>query len=171
MSKPSEDPVEEMAVGETRTLSGETSFDTHEAMWDEFVGWDRKAEDVRVEDTFVEDGEVVVRIAGDVTKIDPKTKPVFQSEERWNSRSDTAATTSSSWPWWAKVAMQTIPTLAVSAFVAWVSTRIIDAADITVNGEGVAAPGWLGVFFVMVTIVAVVMGMQYLPRPSGGVRR
>lgn len=166
---PSEDPLEEMAVGETRTLCGETTFDTHEAMWDEFVGFDRNVDDVRVEAAFVRDNEVVVHIAGDVTKVDPNTKPVFQSKERWNARSDTTATTSSSWPWWAKVAMQAIPTLGVFAFVAWLSTRIIDAANLTVNGEAVAAPGWVGLFFVMVVIVAAIMGMEYLTRPNGGV--
>jgi len=52
---PSDDPLEDAEVGETRTLSHTSEMDAYEMAWDEFVGFDREVDHIRVEAV---DGEI-----------------------------------------------------------------------------------------------------------------
>lgn len=170
------DPLEDIPVGETVEVPAETEIYAHDIGYPHYLGSDRDLGAVRLTEAQIEeldngDVQVVIEVAADVTKVDPKEKPYFMSGDEYNSRSRSSTSSDSSWPTWAKVAVQTIPTAATFALTAWFSTRIINAADMTVNGTAVSAPPWFPVFLVMMVIVAMIMCIQYLPRPSGGVRR
>lgn len=172
-SEKGDDPLDDVQAGETVEVTAEDRIWAHDIAYPVLSGHDREVESIRLTGASIEtdergDEEVVVQLAADVTKIDPKTKPVFQTEELYESRSGSSST-SSSWPWYAKFAVQAVPTVGLVAFSTWLSTRIIDAADITINGSPVSSPGWLGLFFVSLIILVVVMAPAYLPGRVGGV--
>jgi hypothetical protein len=159
---------DDLEKNETVELSAETQMNAYEMAWDEFVGHDRDVSDIRVSDAYVDGDDVVVEVSGDVTKRDPKEIPVFQSQERWESRSDTEATPL---PLWMKVVEKSAPfaltggVLAVSGFVA---VSVMEELDMSINGTEVAVPGYFELTFVMATILFVIWSIQYLPRVFRG---
>jgi hypothetical protein len=159
---------DDLEKNETVELSAETQMCAYEMAWDQFVGRERDVSDIRVSDAYVDGDDVVVEVSGDVTKRDPKEIPVFQSQERWESRSDTEATPL---PLWMKVVEKSVPfaltggVLAVSGFVA---VSVMEELDMSINGTEVAVPGYFELTFVMATILFVIWSIQYLPRVMRG---
>ena len=165
------DPVEGMEVGETRELSSTSTMDAYELAWDEFVGWDRQVDNITVDAHVDDDDNIVTVVRGDVTKVDPKVKPVFQTKSSWEQRSDTDAKPT---PRWFKIGRKALPhavMFGVFGVSALVATRVMEQfSGMTINGQPVEAPSMLPVFFVMLIIVSVVYGIQYLPGRVGGGR-
>jgi hypothetical protein len=163
------DNFEDADVNETVELSATTQLNVYDIAWDEFVGADRDVDNITV-DTEVDDTEVFVEVTGDVTKRDPKEIPVFQSQERWEGRSDTAPEPTPAWKQWAKSAFTPAVTLCILAGSAVLSVRFMEMMDLTVNGEPITPPPVQGLFLVMFLIVFVGWAAQYLPRDVVGGR-
>jgi len=165
----SDDPVDGMQVGETQRLSDEFDVDPYEAAWDEFVGFDREVENIEIEAEMLDDEKAVVTVSGDVTKVDPNVKPVFQTEDRWNRRSDVKEPT----PQWKKLFKQIAPhaiTLATVGACAFVAQSVVAHAGIAINGEQIAAPGLLEMSMVLVPVLFILWGVKYLPGAVNGGR-
>lgn len=155
-------------VNETVELTANTQLNAYEIGWDEFVGADRDVDNISV-NTEVDDTEVIVEVTGDVTKRDPKEIPVFQSQERWEGRSDTDPTPT---PVWRKVAAKAVSPVITGGMLAGssvITVRIMEQLDLTINGTPVTPPGVPELFAVIALIVFVSMAIQYLPRKLGAV--
>ncbi|MHC3382096.1 hypothetical protein [Haloarcula sp. H-GB5] len=160
---------EDIDVNETVELSATTQLNVYDIGWDEFVGWDRDVDNISVS-TEVDDSEVFVEVTGDVTKRDPKEIPVFQSQERWERRSDTAPEPTPAWKQWAVAAVTPLATLCMVAVSSVISVRFLEMMDMTVNGEPITPPSTLGLFVVMTVIVCFGLAIQQLPRLLTGGR-
>ncbi|WP_367175065.1 hypothetical protein [Haloarcula rubripromontorii] len=166
------DSFEDADVNETVELSATEQLSVYEIGWDEFVGADRDVDNITVDtevvDTEVDDNELFVEVTGDVTKRDPKEIPVFQSQERWEGRSDTAPEPTPAWKQWAASAFTPAVTLCILAGSAVFSVRLMEMMDLTVNGEPITPPPVQGLFLVMFLIVFIGWAAQYLPRDVVG---
>jgi len=156
----SDDPVDEMELGETETVATLTEINALEAGWDEYGGQDREADNFRIAETEVVDEQVAVVIEADVTKVDPDTKPVFQSEDRWQGRSDVESQT----PRWLSTLSRIAPygVTAAALGASWfLAQRVITRADMTMNGEQVGAPSFGALAPMLFLVLIVVWMLQY----------
>jgi hypothetical protein len=166
-SRDDSNTFEELDQNETVELSKQTRINAYEMAWDEFVGHDRDVSDIRVSDAYVDGDDVVVEVAGDVTKRDPKEIPVFQSQERWESHTETTESTMLTWV--GKIAPP-ITTLGVATLGIFVARHIMSQLEMTVNGKPLTPPPWIGLVLMVLTIGTVIFGIQALPRMFRGGR-
>lgn len=171
MPSDDQDPIEDMEVGETQTLSNETEIFAHDIARDEFLGSDRRVENIQA-NARVQGNEVVVEVAGDVTRIDPHTKPVFQSAERYADRSDTSVEPTPAWKQTLWKATPLLINLAAYGGISYIAVNIIqEFQGATINGEPMSVPGETELMAVLFLIFFFTFGLQYsLPRVIGGVR-
>jgi len=117
-----DDPVDDMELYETRTLeaSGDMYwFDLDGGTY--FSGYDRVPENIEVTDAYVDGSDVVVEVAADVTKVDPETKPVFQTEDRFENGYNHSRR-----PWYQPYANIAVGTLIAGIVTLGVGTEVLE---------------------------------------------
>jgi len=160
----SDDPVDEMDEYETQTL--EASGDMYWFDLDggtHFSGRDRVHEDIRVTDAYVEGSDVVVEVAADVTKVDPETKPVFQTEDRFENGYNHSRR-----PWYQPYANIAVGTLIAGIVTVGVGTEVLETVvpDMDIHPL-LLAVSELAPLAMVVAILAAVVGLLTVgPRGS-----
>jgi len=159
----SDDPVDGMQVGETQRLSGQFEVDAYEAAWDEFVGFDRDVENIEMQIEMVDDDTGVVTVSGDVTKIDPDVKPVFQSEDQFENGYN-----HSQRPWWLPYVTGAIATMIAGIVTLGVGVQVTDAAfpEVDLNPMLIAVSELVPVAMLVLIGMAVVGLLTIGPRGS-----
>ena len=159
---PSERSIDELEVGETVEHSETTAFEFWFQDWDGYLGRDRDVEDLRIADARIEGEQgnesVVIEVAADVTKIDPKVKPVFQTKERFEHEPTTTSTT----PTWLKEAASFTAMAGTLAIGAFISISVLQKLNLQINGVTVESPTFLELFPAMLVILGLSLGMRYL---------
>jgi len=171
----SEDPVDDMELGETAEVSHTWECSVWGKADNDYVGRDREISDLTVDDAYVvdEDGNESIElvVSADVTKVDPDTKPFFQSEDRWERRQQADTKTVDSRV--GVAALKTAPyaiTAGTFGVVMFVADRVFEQADMTINGQPLAAPGFLEIAPIFFLALFLMWAIQYLPGTMRGSR-
>jgi len=144
-----------MEVGETKTVATLAEINALEAGRDEYVGRDREADNFRIAETEVVDEHVAVIIEADVTKVDPDTKPVFQTEHHFENGYNHSRR-----PWYQPYANGAVATLIAGIVTLGVATDVLQemAPEMDIHPLLLAA-GDLAPVAMVVAIVAAVVGL------------
>jgi len=168
----STDPVEELDIGDSTTVTATVDASVWDVAPDDALGSDRRTEEVRITNACITGESGYERVEYDlefaVKRVDARTKPVFQTAEHYAERSDTKPEPpllDKLWP----VAPFAVTATTVAA-VSVIARRIMNAVfpKLTINGQAVNTPGTFEVVGLMFVVVAVVSMLPYLPRALGG---
>lgn len=166
------DALADVAVGETVTMQADHEVYLYGLNRDSesWIGHDKRIEEYRVVEQEIDGHDLHLTVEADVTKIDPKVKPAFNTKESWERYQARQADPSpaESGLLWALRAHRMIPDAAITAgvtvlvgTVAWFLMRDI---ALTVNGETVGMLG-IGAFLpVLALIVVLVSVLDYALR-------
>lgn len=171
MTTDTDDPIKHVGVGQTRgvELTDERSF------WfecpDEFVGFDRRAENIAVdtEITFDENGEEVIRTTyrADVTRNVPKLPYWWDDGLQLDADGTLEREKPTPLRWQALKAAALVGPFAIAAGITEVVMRGI-SGEITVNSEPLVYEPWTAAIAMAVILVATLAIREITPLWNGG---
>jgi len=165
----------DLQPGEKDTVHSERRFSFWDSAPEELVGKDTHIEDLQASNIRIEgkkgSGEIVFDIDAEVRGINNDELPAFQTQEQYErqqERLEELQTSASKPPKRVSEAISVGVTGVVIAISSFVAVRVLNAADMSINGATVDAPSAYSLMAAMAILFFAFWAIQYLPRMLRG---
>jgi len=165
---------DDLQPGEKQTVTTERRISFWGTAPDELLGDDTHIDELTASNVRVEgekgSEEIVFEVTAETRGVNSSELPHFESQERYEERQEWAEqyNRNPGPPKRVREAISVGVTGIVIAISSFVAVRVMEAADMTINGEAIDPPSAYGLMAAMATLFFALWAIQYLPRMLRG---